>query len=75
MAQGVKRETGQQLRELQVDHGAAMRQLAAMQEASERAQVKLQAGTHYMHSLGARHTQHLWKGEDVILVVGDGDHV
>ncbi|KAK9909075.1 hypothetical protein WJX75_006832 [Coccomyxa subellipsoidea] len=43
MAQGVKRETGQQLRELQVDHGAAMRQLAAMQEASERAQVKLQA--------------------------------
>jgi len=42
MAQGVKRETGQQLRELQVDHGAAMRQLAAMQEASERGQAKLQ---------------------------------
>ncbi|EIE25440.1 hypothetical protein COCSUDRAFT_61657 [Coccomyxa subellipsoidea C-169] len=43
MAQGVKRETGQQLRELQVDHGAAMRQLAAVQEASERAQARLQA--------------------------------
>lgn len=42
MAQGVKRETGQQLRELQVDHGAAMRQLAAVQEASERAQARLQ---------------------------------
>jgi hypothetical protein len=42
MAQGVKRETGQQLRELQVDHGAAVRQLTALQEASERAQQKLQ---------------------------------
>ncbi len=52
MAHGVKRETGQQLRELQVDHGAAKRQLAAVQEASERAQAKLQAHalTYSMHS-------------------------
>lgn len=52
VAHGVKRETGQQLRELQVDHGAAKRQLAAVQEASERAQAKLQAraSPHNMHS-------------------------
>jgi len=41
MAQGTKRETGQQLRELQVEHGAALRQLASVQEAAARMQQKL----------------------------------
>ena len=40
MAQGTKRETGQQLRELQVEHGAALRQLASVQEAAARMQQK-----------------------------------
>ncbi len=41
MAQGTKRETGQQLRELQVEHGAALRQLASVQEAAARVQQQL----------------------------------
>ena len=40
--QGTKRETGQQLRELQVEHGAALRQLAAAQEAAQRTQQRLE---------------------------------
>ncbi|CAL5219289.1 g1094 [Coccomyxa viridis] len=43
MAQGTKRETGQQLRELQVEHGAALRQLASVQEAAARVQQQLKA--------------------------------
>ena len=43
MAQGTKRETGQQLRELQVEHGAALRQLASVQEAATRVQQNLKA--------------------------------
>ena len=45
-AQGSKRETGQQLRELQVEHGAALRQLASLQEAAARTQEKLKVGVH-----------------------------
>ena len=41
-AQGTKRETGQQLRELQVEHGAALRQLAAAQESAQRMQQRLE---------------------------------
>ena len=42
LAQGVRKETGQALRELQVDHGEAVRQLAAAQEALQRSERKLQ---------------------------------
>lgn len=45
-AHGSKRETGQQLRELQVEHGAAVRQLASLQEAAARTQEKLKVGVH-----------------------------
>lgn len=44
LAQGVRKETGAALRELQVDHGEAVRQLAALQDAHQRAQRSLQVG-------------------------------
>ena len=49
MAHGTKRETGQQLRELQVEHGAALRQLASVQEAAARVQQKLKVRCSALH--------------------------
>ena len=49
MAHGTKRETGQQLREVQVEHGAALRQLASVQEAAARVQQKLKVCCSALH--------------------------